>query len=235
VSGIIKSREALTSAQVKPMRFAPRLVAAPASASAEEPRIDPEVLALRREAEDLRRRLDEQQTVMEALSARAEQAYAGGEQHGRKVALEEADDGRTQRLVVLQTGVEQGLSQVGDALRSTEQLAVAIAREGLARVLGDDARSSDLMVTVIRTQLERIGAHTILWIEVSSADFQPEALEALRTTLGRPSLEIRANPELSSGDCRMKLTLGELHVGPAQQWRRLSAVLDELAATGDGR
>jgi flagellar biosynthesis/type III secretory pathway protein FliH len=74
--------------------------------------------------------------------------------------------------------------------------------------------------------MSRLEAASVLHVTVSGADFADEA--ALKPLAASAGVKVTADPALPGGRCRMTLRLGNLDVGPADQWPRIAAVLTEL-------
>jgi len=229
MSSLIKSRDA-GSIVVTPLGVTrPSVVAA-------APVIDPEILALRRDLEALTARLAERDAEIVRLRKSGETAHAEGEAAGREAGRQAAEDRSEEILSSLRTGIDAALARYAEELASLGRLSALVAREGLAKLVGDGATRAALLEDMIRAQIEKIDGQAIVRIDVSRADFSDaEALDALKAALGDPRLDLRASDELDSGDCTIRLVLGALEVGIDQQWGRLSGVLSDLAVAGGAR
>lgn len=163
------------------------------------------------------------QTAMDhtqALAQAAAEARAAGRDEGA-AAKDEA-------LEVLAGAAERALDELRQDLSGLEVLAVALSRAALAKVFGEADDLGDRVARLVRRQLAEVERSAVLRIEVSAADFRDAAaLEALGSRAGLSGIETCALDTLAAGDCRIRLRLGELEIGLAQQWGRLQALLDE--------
>lgn len=226
MNGIIKFSDPL-AASARPlaaMRTPPTPEVAP------EPLVDPEVAALRIELAAMGQQLKQRETEIEQLKRDVDAAFIDGEAEGREAGRLEADDGAQARLAALEAGLGRAAAEFAERMSGLEQLAVLLAHESLGKILDDRGAYADLLTRTIRAQLDRLERQAVICVETPRADFpDPEALEALAAAVARPGLDIRASDELAAGDCRIRLRLGTLEIGVAQQWSRLGAALRALA------
>jgi type III secretion protein L len=195
--------------------------------------VSAERLALDRQVRALQVLLAERDAELVALRGQLGQAFQEGEAQGLKAGLAQADQRRADQLQRLEQGINSALQLYTGELKSMERLAVLLAREGLAKLIGDPSRHGDLLVAILRAQLARIEEDSVLAILVPRADFgDTEALVKLAARIGRSDITIQASDGLAAGECRIKMKLGILDVGLAQQWRRLSAALEAMAMDG---
>jgi flagellar biosynthesis/type III secretory pathway protein FliH len=195
---------------------------------------DPEHAARLAELEQLRAKLAERDRELAALRAELGSAFERGEAKGREAGLREAETSEAQRLARLEAGIGRALGAFEQALTGLERLAPALAHEALAGIVGAADDRLALIEATVRHQLTIVEAGSVVHIDVSAADFvDDEALEAFERTLGPQAPVVRASVALKSGECGIKLKLGALEIGPAQQWRRLGPLLQEMAA-GEG-
>lgn len=229
----VLKKDAATGASESHLRVSAWSTATAAPGTALLPATDPEILALRAEQEDLKRRLEQQDATLSELRAEAEAAFRKGEAKGREAGLREAADQDEQRLKRLEAGIEKAQATVAEAMAALERLAPALAHDALANILGQDSDRPQLVAAVVRHQVRTLDARSLIQVEVSAADFpDDDALAVLEGALaGRPS--IHASVGLKSGECRIKLKLGTLDVGVDRQWTELSAMLRDMAE-GEG-
>lgn len=190
---------------------------------------DAERLALRAEV----RRLTEAaeaavvQAAAREVAIEDERRAARTEGHaaGRREGRAEAEDG----LGRLDAALRAATDQIGETLETLEGLAARLAREALAQVLDRPQDYGELVAGALRRQMAAVSAQMVLSVEVSSLDFpDPEALDMLAASLGRPDVALAALPGLAHGDCRMRLQLGGVDLDLDGQWTRLKAILDEM-------
>lgn len=224
MSAIIKSGSAVN---VRPLSIpAPK----PLAPKRTEPRIDPELVALRREAEVLRQDLAQRDEAIGGHDDAIDRAFRDGEAAGRMKGLTEADDGRAERIARLESTIERALQTFSEEVAALERLAGVLAVTGLEKVLGDPGDYAELLQRIVRMQIEKINGQAVLRIEVSPEDFpEPEALSRLGAASGRPEIAVVAVEALKAGDCRIKLLLGAIEVGVGQQWGQLRAILEASA------
>jgi flagellar biosynthesis/type III secretory pathway protein FliH len=187
---------------------------------------DAEILRLKQRIADLEADLaDEAAEVPKAFEKGRTEGFEAGKAAG------EAD--QVAVLSRVETGVDKAVRASADALASLERLAPLIAREGLRRVLGDALNQEDLVLESVRQQLAGLSQSAVVLVEVSRRDFAPEDVQRrLADPLTLPATRFDVREELGSGECRIRLMLGALEVGPAQQWRLLEDLLTDLARGG---
>lgn len=221
MSVIIKSHdvEAIAS-KVRPLGAAPELAPPPL-----EPEPPAELLVARRELEAALGVADRQKEEIGRLKKEVRTAYSEGEAAGRAAGLKDANRREEERIELLRSGVKQALETLRQEFASLERLSSLLAREALGKILADPADAAELVVRIIRRQLEELSDQSTLQVNVSSRDFDQEGATSAQQALARPGLELRCTDALVSGQCRIKLKLGEVDVGLDQQWQALSALL----------
>ncbi len=218
MSGLIKSGAAGLDARVRPLAFDP-------AGAALAPAVDPELAALRERVLDLEARLAEHETAAEALSKAADEAYAEGEAAGREAGRAEADDRRGEALALLGETAERAAAALDERLEATDRLAALLAATCLDTLFGAPGRRTELVRDLIRRQLDGLRRETIIELRVSAEDFDsPEQAAA-----AAPGCAVSIADELVSGDCTIRLQLGELDVGLGRQWGTLRAALEDMA------
>jgi len=229
MSGVLKKHGAVNAPVVHSLAAAWRASEA-GNGGAETLAVDPERMALEEELRTLRQRLAQQEAQASDLRDEAQSAFEKGEARGREAGLREAADQEALRLARLETGIEHAQATFKQALAGLEHLAPALAEAGLAAVLGSPDDRASLVSAIIRQRLKALETRSIMHIEVSAADFaDDQALDALGGTLGSLGPLVQTSVALKSGACRIRLKLGTLDVGLDQQWRRLGALLQEMA------
>lgn len=205
----------------------------PKSEPALTPAVNPEVLKLREERDLLQRRLDQQDAKLAELRKEVEAAFRKGEAEGREAGKRAVENNNAAMLSRLEAGIRQAAGTFVQTLSGLERLAPALAREGLAVILGPGEARAEQVTAIVVQNLRTLESHSVVQVEVSASDFDDEAaLEALREALGASGLRIQVQAGLKSGDCRIRLKLGTVEVGLDQQWQRLSSLLDEMAEPG---
>ncbi len=223
---LIKADNLAAAVSVRSLETARKVVAS----RRPEPFVDPEILALRREVEVLRRDLEQREAAIARHKSELEQASREGEARGREAGRREVEDNQASRLAALRQGVEQALLRYGEELASLERLAPLVAAAGLDRIIGSAPAQAKLLAKAVRRQIESLDGQALMRIEVSAADFaDPAALADLPVAVGRPEVEVRAVEDLEAGGCRIKLALGALEVGIGQQWSRLRGALENMS------
>lgn len=226
MSAIIKSGNTGGLAMVRPVIAQPT-GALPGPPETDSDRYERRITAL---TDELRQR-DE---AVAALRREVEQALERGKAEGRQLGLREAQDREAERLQRLEKTLEQAQSSFQASLAATERLAVLIARECLAKLLGDPDARADLIYSLVRAQLERIDRASLLAVDVSAADFSDDtALETLIAQSGLGEICVKAKGDVPSGGCTMTLRLGKIDIGLDQQWGAISAFLHDMASPGE--
>jgi len=214
-----------------------RPLVSPASAPADREAISPAASALSAD----KQRIAELELEIEKLTVRllqeadsaklhAATAFTEGEETGRAKA-EKRERERLDRLAQTMTSAKAAHAM---ALEKLEVLSLAVAQAALARIFGDRSRYANMIADGIRHQLAQVDRALTTQIRVSAEDFRDA--EALAALAGQnPDIPLHADPALKAGDCTINLQLGQVEAGIAQQWQRLSIVLDRLATAEDGR
>lgn len=164
---------------------------------------------------------------LQALEAELITAVAAAEARGLEIGRAEAVSRADDAVRQLEQGLAAGLAQLVADEAALETLAVQVARAALAKVLDNPADPALLVEGAIRRQLASLASEMLVRVEVAEADFpDPARLAQLGQVVGRGRVQVLANRTLVSGDCRLKLKLGEVEIGLPQQWRSLAKVLD---------
>lgn len=229
MSGVIKSA-AGRAGNIRPVALGARTQD---QAAPREPRVSPELLAAREQLRVLAEESARKDAEIERLTQAARQARIDGEAEGRRQGLAEAEDRSAEMLRDLKAGVTGAAGAFAANLGAMERLAVSVAHESLARMIGDPAGRAELLRAAIRHQFAAIEGRSIVRVEVAAADFpDAEALAELGASFGPQAVAVVALPDLTAGDCHIRLTLGGVEVGLNQQWGKLSGLLATLAAPG---
>jgi len=177
--------------------------------------------------------LAQRELELDGAVAAAQQLEVAAEKRGYEAGLSAAQTREEERLAVLESGVAKAAECLPETLSGVERLACAIAREALARVFGDKTSSAVLTEAAIVEAVRKLDDDALLRVEVSAQEFSDLATASARLTSAtqRP-VEVVVRPELAAGECRLRLMVGEIEVGPQQQWERLSALLLDLSAPG---
>lgn len=185
---------------------------------------------LEREVAALTTALAQRDCAIGQLKARMDSALVEAEASGRVAGRQEAEDRQAARLVALELGIGQAVETYQAELASMERLGALLAKEAVAKVLGPDAHFPPLVARIVQKQVAALDGSSQIQVTVAQCDFaDPERLDELAASSGRPGVAIETSPGLAAGDCRIRLRLGALEVGVAQQWAQLSAMLSELA------
>jgi len=216
MSGVIKA-SALSTRSARPLSFVPRSLE-PSPAEAALDRLREKVIELK---EDLKARDDRIARFDSEFKDAADEAFREGEAAG----LERAEDRQAERLKLLGDAVDTAREGFNRQLAAAETSAIIVARECLAKLLGDQTHWTALVEDLIRHQLAQVRRDSLIKVEVSVQDFASE--QSLAGFGGQVVVEALALPP---GSCRMILTLGEIDAGFSQQWSSLQAKLDALIA-----
>jgi flagellar assembly protein FliH len=198
-----------------------------------EPDIRSELAARDHEIAHLQAALRMMEDEAKRLRADTVEASRESEAKGRDAGLAEAARREADYLAVLEKGVVKAVQDYQKTLDSLERLAPLLAQEGLGMVLGDPKRHADLVADAIRHKLTTIEKQAVIGVLVSKADFPDDvSLTSLRESTDACELNLSASPELGPGECSIRLTLGTLEVGVAQQWDRLARALTAMTEPG---
>lgn len=224
MSPVIKSSDAGSARRVRPLHFSPK------TPDARGEPVDAEKVQLRADLEQAITLIQSRDLEIERLTAEIERAAREAEARGHEDGLKAAADRQAERLALLKAGVDQAVTLLKDELAGLERLAPLIAAEGLERLVGDGGARAELLRDIVVRTVAHLDADTIVRVEVASVDFPDTTALAADATLGaQRKIEVRHASDLKSGDCRIRLVLGELEVGVNQQWGRLSSLLRDLA------
>ena len=106
------------------------------------------------------------------------------------------------------------------AERDVVRLALAIARRILHRELDHDP---DLLVTLARVAIDRLGEHVVATIHLNPEDFAATA--ASRTSRAGQAVTVVADPAVPRGGCRVHSDVGVIDTGIDPQVRELARAL----------
>jgi type III secretion protein L len=216
VTGLIKSGAAGLDARVRTLVF-------DAAGNAAAPAPDPELALLRERALDLEAALAERDATAVRLSEAAEAAFEEGEAAGRA----EADSRRAEALETLMENADRAVAALEERLEATDRLAALLARTCLDKMFGAAGPRGALVEDLIRHQLDALRQETMIEIRVSAEDF--DCAEAVAAAA--PACRTIVSDALASGDCTIRLGLGELEIGLGRQWDTLRAALDGMIET----
>lgn len=180
-----------------------------------QPVPDPRIEALEAEITQLRAELSAAHSAAEAAT---KQAFASGK---AAAAREE-----TARTALVADGLAEACGDWRDRLARTERLAIDLALLGLAKVLGSDHGSADLVRATIAAAADTLRRDTILCLAVSAADFPDRA--AVADIAGTLGATVQCDPALAAGACRATLASGTRDLSLSEQWSALQNVLREL-------
>lgn len=183
-----------------------------------------QIARLEQEIASLRSRLEEE---AESAGQRETEAF----ERGVATGLERAASRDDQRLAALGESIAKARAALADGVARLEILSLEIAQTALARIFGDETLYAGMVAAALRHQLGDLAGALAISARVSPADFPDE--QALATLAAEhPQVDLRRDPALAAGECRIDLGLGRLDAGIAGQWARLSALLDDLAREG---
>lgn len=184
----------------------------------------PELVALEREVESLRRQLDDGETRhREALETAVREAVA----EVRRSFIRDENAA----LELLEASVKEATTQVRERISKLDSLALVMCETVLQKLLGDGVRSPDFLVRAIAAQMAGLRRQTVLAVNVNTTDFPNEAaLHKLRGALS--DAHIVADPSLQRGECRIDLRLGHIELSLPRHWQAISDELRRMAVSG---
>ncbi|WP_341208797.1 hypothetical protein [uncultured Sphingomonas sp.] len=183
---------------------------------------DPIVVALEDRVAALEATLAAERLAAARAAAAAREAVAEARRVGRGEAV--ADDRR--RVTLLAEGIASAQAAWRERLEATDRLAAQLAALVLARMFGACDDWAEPVTRALTEQVAQIGAHAIVAVTVSAADFADEA--ALAATVGLRTASVTRDAALPAGACRIALRLGQVEIDPARQWAAFEAALHEL-------
>lgn len=185
---------------------------------------DARAIALEDEIRDLKRLLAE----TDANHVRALEATRAQARKEADLAYER-DDARA--LALLQAAIAAAVETFGVRLAQAEPFAALLCQTALAKVFSHPENYRELVSRAISRQIAGLRLETVIAVDVSPADFQDEASFAgLGKVIGSDRVEIRRDPQLASGDCRIDLRLGHIEISLPRHWDELQALLRRLAS-----
>jgi len=179
-------------------------------------------------------RLEERIEILQASIGEAEVAHEkaveAALERGREEGRRAADELGAERLAALREELATASRECLSQFAEKSDLAVAIARAAIQKVLGEASTRAEIAGEIARNAIAQVGAGTTIAVRVSSADFgSDEELAALERELG--AMRIVRDDELRAGDCRLDLTLGTVDASLGVQ---LAALDRELGRVGNG-
>ena len=179
--------------------------------------------------DELKAEILTRERAAEALRAEIDRAFHRGRAEGLVEGEALAMDRSGAALELLQRSLQNAQNGLSAKLATIEGLAVVLTQTALEKVFGDASQFKDVMRDVIARQITLIGPHLVLGVIVSRVDFPDQtALDALAASLNHPHLSLAYDANLTSGDCRLKLELGQLDIGLCQQWSALKDVFNAI-------
>jgi flagellar assembly protein FliH len=224
MSGVIKQHDPRSNDSIRPMRQ---------EIPAHTARLDPmtaRLAAAEEEIERLQAALAESEVEASRLRDTARDAFEEGRQQGLAEGRKAGEERRAAALEQLEIALSAATDRLAEDIGQLERLAPMLAKAALERLVGDPGGRLEFVTDALRLQLARVDQASLVQAEVSPEDFaDPADLDALPGRLGTPRLVVVLKDDLAAGEARLRLTLGGLEVGPAQQMKVLAALLDTLA------
>lgn len=195
----------------------------------DRPSTDPRIALLEARIADLERTLADEREAVERRHAQMEHERRAQVAAARVAGREEATVDDRQRTSLLGRGVEQAATEWRDRLAALDRLAAALAAAAMGKMFGDASAVPDIVAATLAHQIDRIGRHAVVRVEVSARDFTEPA--ALAASVDLPSAQVVARDDLPHGACRVRLRLGEIELDPTTQWSRIAAALRVMQDT----
>lgn len=153
-------------------------------------------------------------------------AFADGEAAGRVAAEVEYEDSRVEALSLLQRGITHAQNEIKQSISALERIALDVAQEALAVLIGDKDHYRDVLQKMILSQSALLDANIIVEVAISRCDF-PDSNEIadLETQLAVPKGSLRLSDELEAGRCHFVLTSGGVELDMTRSWKEISAIL----------
>ncbi|MET0182992.1 MAG: hypothetical protein ABW199_08925 [Caulobacterales bacterium] len=185
---------------------------------------NPEIAALEREVARLQKDFD-------ARAEREAEALAEARASAKRDAETAFVRDEAQALAALKAGIADALQKADAQIKSLETLSLAIGETALQTAFAEPRHYQDMVGRAVQAQIGALRRETVLAVQVSAADFRDDmALRKLRETLGGGKLELRADPVLPAGACRIDVRLGQIEFSLPKHWEKLKSHLQSLAA-----
>ena len=157
-------------------------------------------------------------------------AFSEGSAAGRR----EAADRNAEKLEALRKALEQVGQDLGAKLDEKADVAVAIARAALQRILGEDSARREMVGEIVRQMAADVAAETLVRIRVSAEDFESDQeIAVLARSL--PGISIERQDALPGGSCLLDLTLGCIDASLDVQSRSLDGQLQRFETAPGAR
>jgi hypothetical protein len=165
-------------------------------------------------------------------SAALAAAYAEGEVAGRLAAEASFQEDRSLALKALNKALRDANTQLAEALKAFENLALLVAVEAIDKLTSNPETYTAMLVDAIGAQVRSAETNTVLTISVSRLDF-PDTREiaALAGAVAVPEAQIKVCDDLDAGICRMDLNLGGIEIDMLRSRDEITALLARLAGS----
>lgn len=178
--------------------------------------------------EELAEELARARTALSEIEASLPDRLAAARAKGREEGMAQHQRDEKAQLELLRAAAAGAAENWRARLSAIEGLAVALARDILERVFGDEGLEPAAVAAAIRTRIAVLDERAVVRLRVASADVEQELIAQ---GLGEPGQwDIVLDPGLDEGEANIDLDLGAIEAGPAQQWPRIMRWLDELEA-----
>lgn len=199
----------------------------PSAGQLAQPQISSDSERLRHQVSELEHANAKQARKLEALEPAAfERGMAEGLVIGNANAKRDHED----QMEALRIGMREALEGFHLQLRAIETLALDLTHVSLERIFGDSALHSTLVAETTRHHLSQVATNSAIGVRVSADDFpDSERLhEAFGAPTEHPTLSVQTDPQLPSGTCLIKLTLGQLDASLPLQKANVITALNKL-------
>jgi flagellar biosynthesis/type III secretory pathway protein FliH len=203
----------------------------PAAAAATEPDAVDDCAAppAMDEAAALRAQLDAALEKLEQHAAAAKKSeldayqrgFAAGREEGKAAAQRDAQT----HTRLLETALTEAVAGWQKSLGSLEASAGAVALAAVEQVLGSDKATAKNIRLALNRQLSQLREATVVEIRVAPADFPDVGELAELANRNGQAAAIKQDPTLTSGQCRIRLGLGELAIDLSHQLAALRHLL----------
>lgn len=167
---------------------------------------------------------------LEAELLALQQSVAGlveeAREEGRKEGRQERDDSASKKLELLKEGLAEASVDWAQRLEAMNSLSVHVSKTVLQKMIGNPDWHGDFLAQAIAARFERLDASSVIAVRLSPADISSDEIAELSA---RGKMLVEVSDELDAGECTILLRMGEIQLGPREQWKRAAALLDELA------
>ncbi len=160
--------------------------------------------------------------------AREEAAHERGMAEGIATSEAAAREAQATHDAALREGVTHAVDAFREQMGLLETLAIDLALASLERIFGNASDDAIRVSKTIAHHVRQMTGETIIGIDVSPQDFPSDdsLARAFDTPELAPAVKIIRNPDLSHGECTIRLHSCEIDASPPSQLKRIRTTLE---------